>query len=188
MKTKILFMLLVMPLIVTACSNDDEKEDELVGYLTCFVENEISFYNADGTECDLGPYVDDLDDTEMSIVIERNVDGLVEDYVENRSFDEETDSIVGNKMYVEMLYAGQPAYVPIGDVDFYFKLKSSKMFGNEEEHVIRVVLDGTKGLLYDEGFITSVDSQTLPITWQAEYEKPSSWKPTLSIKVVLPER
>ena len=62
------------------------------------------------------------------------------------------------------------------------------MFGNEEEHVIRVVLDGTKGLLYDEGFITSVDSQTLPITWQAEYEKPSSWKPTLSIKVVLPER
>ncbi len=195
MKTKILFMLLAMPLIFTACSNDDEEEDiPIAGPLSCFLDSEISFYNADGTVCDLEPYADDLYASEMTFSVMLDSSGVAKEYVEDMCLDENTDSIVGDKMYVEMSYLGTlNTIAPKSDVTFYLKMRSAKMFGNEDEHVIRVVLDGLKGLLDEEGFVKSVDSQTLPITWQAEYEKPSlweptkmAWDPTLSIRVVLP--
>ena len=184
MKTKVLFMLLALPLIFTACSNDDEEEVPLGGVLASRFQSEVGFYNADGTEYNIEQYADDLDDCEITCVM--HYDESRDDYVWGSRFDERFDSIVGNRMYVEMSFVEYVLNTHLEAVDFYLKLRSDNLFGNENEHVIRMMCDGQKMLHDDEGFITSVDSQTLPITWQAAYEKPSSWNPTLSIRVVLP--
>ena len=192
MKTKILFMLLALPLIFTACSNDDEEEDKgLVGLTSCLFQSEISFYNADGTECDIEQYADDLGDAEITKIEHY---GSRDDYVENDRFDENTDSIVGNKMYVELGYIeiNSLSYIKdLGDVDFYLKLKSSKLFGNEDKHAIHITCDGQKGLIFEyeyDTFIKDVASQSLSVTWQpASYAEPLLL-PRLPIKVVLPER
>ena len=178
-------MLLALPLMFTACSNDEDEEDPIGGWFTFGFQSEVSFYNADGTECSIEQYADDLDDCEIICVKHYN-DGSDDDVWEGR-FDERFDSVVGNRMHVEMTFLEYALNTRLEAVDFYLKLKSGKMFGNDGERVIRMMCDWQKMLHDDEGFITSVDSQTLPITWQAVYEKPSR-ESTLSIRVVLPDR
>ena len=133
-------MLLALPLMFTACSNDDEEEDiPLAGPLSCFLESEISFYNADGTACDLEPYADDLYASEMTFSIMLDSSGVAKEYVEDMCLDEKTDSIVGDKMYVEMAYLGTlNTIAPNSDATFYLKMRSAKMFGNEDEHLLVV--------------------------------------------------